>query len=202
MGVILDVPYCNQLAFPGQSNPGNDPTGCWYASACMLGWFFEAGPRLGVPELHTTSLPVEVQNRLGFQGHFATGSPDARRVMNELHGGQSEHDLLARREHLAAIAHCARPDYNFGGDQMETLLRRHGPVFFYWWKTVGGQSYGHASVVTGLSAANRVVHYHDPENAPNSTMTLTDFNAVRQRWRYAMMRKEGPHPSINARWVV
>ena len=40
MGVYLDVPYVPQTG---------DPTGCWYASACMIGYFFEVGPRMGVP---------------------------------------------------------------------------------------------------------------------------------------------------------
>ena len=36
--------------------------------------------------------------------------------------------------------------------------------------------------------------YHDPENVPHSRMTRAAFNAQRQRWQYAMMRRQGtPH---------
>ena len=66
------------MRFPDQSHPMNDPTGCWYSSACMIAWFFEAGPRQGVPEIHTGTLPLAIRARLGFQGHFPTGSTDAQ----------------------------------------------------------------------------------------------------------------------------
>ena len=191
MAVYLDVPYCNQLRFPGQSSPLNDPTGCWYASACMVGWFFEVGPRQGVPEIYSGSLPPAIRNRLGFQGHFATGSADARWIMNTYHGGQSEHVLLARREHLAPVAHCAEAAYQYGHDELERLLRRYGPIFFYWMKTSGGSTYGHASVLIGVQESSPDLIFHDPENAPNSRMNLSDFNRQRQAWQYALMRRDG-----------
>ena len=50
--IILSVPYVSQLNIGGGPAHGgrHDPTGCWYASICMLGYYREAGPRLGVPE--------------------------------------------------------------------------------------------------------------------------------------------------------
>ena len=191
MGIYLDVPFANQLMRPGQSSVLNDPTGCWYASVNMVGWYFEAGPRLGVPELYSGNLPAEVRARLGFQGHFATGSADARAIMTAYHGGQSEHVLLAEREQLEAVSNCARANYNFGGLQVDQLLRRYGPMFFYWRKTVRGRTYGHASVLIGIGKRETEVIYHDPENLPNSRMTLDQFNQVRQRWMFGMMRKTG-----------
>lgn len=202
MGIYLDVPFANQLMRPGQSSVLNDPTGCWYASVNMVGWYFEAGPRLGVPELHTSSLPTEIRARLGFQGHFATGSREARAIMAAYHGGQSEHVLLAEREHLEPIEHCARQNYNFGGLQIETILRRYGPIFFYWMKTANRQTYGHASVLIGIGKRNSEVVYHDPENAPNSWMTLDAFNQVRQRWQYGMMRRSGSGHVIRGRSIA
>ncbi len=202
MGIYLDVPFANQLMRPGQSSVLNDPTGCWYASVNMVGWYFEAGPRQGVPELHSSSLPPEIRARLGFQGHFATGSADARAIMNAYHGGQSEHVLLAQREHLEPVENCARQNYNYGGLQVETLLRRYGPIFFYWRKTANGRGYGHASVVIGIGKRNTEVIYHDPENAPNSRMTLEAYNQVRQRWHYAMMRRTGSGHVIRGRSIA
>jgi hypothetical protein len=171
MGVILDVPYCNQLNFPNGCSPLNDPTGCWYASACMIGWFFEAGPRQGVPELHSSRLPAEIRNRLGFQGHFATGSANAQEMMRRYGGGQSEHVLLAQREHLTPVEHCAEV-HSYTADELEGYLRRYGPIFFYWTKTNSeGQTYGHASVLCGVHAACPELTFHDPENAPNSGLS-------------------------------
>ena len=77
----------------------------------MIGWYFEAGPRQGVPELHTSRLPAEIQGRAGFTGHVATGSADAAQMMQAFGGGQSEHVLLAKREHLSPLTHCAEVHY-------------------------------------------------------------------------------------------
>jgi hypothetical protein len=194
MSVYLDVPYCSQLRFPNSCSEDNDPTGCWYASACMIGWYFEVGPRQGVPELHSSRLPPEVQARLGFRGHMATGSANAAYMMQTYGGGQSEHDLLAKREHLTSVRHCDEAAYDYTSAEIEALLRRFGPIFFYWQKTRNGRTYGHASVLIGIEERSPELIYHDPEAAPHSRMTLADWNARRQRWQYALMRREGtPH---------
>lgn len=194
MGVYLDVPYCSQLRYPNSCSEDNDPTGCWYASACMVGWYFEVGPRFGVPELHSSRLPPAIQARLGFRGHVATGSADARYMMQHYGGGQSEHVLLARREHLTPVQHCEEAAYDYTLPQLEILLRRYGPIFFYWQKTADGQTYGHASVLIGVWEMSPELIFHDPEAAPHSRMRLADWNANRQRWEYALMRREGtPH---------
>ena len=191
MAVYLDVPYCNQLSVPESSSALNDPTGCWYCSACMIGWYFEVGPRQGVPELHSSRLPADVQGRIGFTGHVATGSADAHYMMQTYGGGQSEHVLLARREHLAPLQHCAEAGYSYGHAELEVLLRRFGPILFYWQKTHAGQTYGHASVLIGVLERSPDLVFHDPENAPNSGMDLAEWNAKRQRWTYSQMRREG-----------
>jgi hypothetical protein len=53
------MPYVSQLNSGGGLN---DPMECWYCSAMMLPYHFEAGLRLGVPEFY------------GPSGHMATGS--------------------------------------------------------------------------------------------------------------------------------
>jgi len=40
MALKLKVPFCRQRV----------SMECWYASACMVAWYFEAGPRLGIPK--------------------------------------------------------------------------------------------------------------------------------------------------------
>ena len=54
--MYLDVPFVSQLDFGGNQHL-DDPTGCWYASACMIAYSFEAGPRQGVPALYSRPLP-------------------------------------------------------------------------------------------------------------------------------------------------
>ena len=194
MSIYLDVPYVSQLNYGGGMN---DPTGCWYASACMVSFYFEAGPRLGVPEIY------------GPGGHAATGSTDAQKMLEtaklrkwvlELFGKESgvrddvsldtdEHELLAKREHLKPVPNCATA-HKYTLAQLEKYLRDWGPVFFYWTKTAGGSSYGHACVIIGTDDKAKQIIYHDPENAPNSRMSIDDFNAKRQSWKYALMRKD------------
>jgi hypothetical protein len=191
MGLYLDVPYVSQLNYGGGMN---DYTGCWYCSACMLGYYFEAGPRLGVPEIHTGSLTAEQRAALASvlgttSGHAATGSAQSAAMMAVAGGGRSEHDLLAAREGLVPVADCAAA-HTYTPAELEATLRAYGPVFFYWMKTHGGSTYGHASVVVGVCESSRTIAYHDPETGSgNSAMKLATFNAKRQRWKYALMHK-------------
>lgn len=187
MSVYLDVPYVSQLNFGPRMN---DPTGCWYCSAMMLAYHFEAGPRLGVPEFY------------GAGGHSATGSngafqTQARKAL-AAKGFTSEHEALAKREHLAAVPGCeTAQDFTVAG--LETLLRKAGPIFFYWMKTskANGATYGHASVIIGAENSGNQVIYHDPEGSAaigpfrNARMPIATFNSLRQKWKYAMMQREG-----------
>jgi hypothetical protein len=178
MSVTLKVNFVTQLGIGGHvanATSRDDPTGCWYASACMVGYYFGAGPRLGVPELFKLDLGG------GQLGHFATGSPSANAQ------AANHHELLARREQLEPVPKC-ETGHNYSADEIENLLRTRGPIFMYWMKTHGGQTYGHASVIIGVDHAGII--YHDPENAPNSRMSLARFHTVRQKWKYALMQRK------------
>ena len=189
MSIKLDVPFITQLGIGGhvkrslmsrikgtnKPNPIDDPTGCWYASACMVGYFFEKGPRLGIPELYKKALGG------GQLGHHATGS-DSALVLEANH-----HDLLAEREQLEPVPNCAT-NHAYTLDELEKLLSEGGPIFLYWTKSHGGQSYGHASVIIGADSKN--VIFHDPEKAPNSKMKIDRFNEARQKWKYALMQRK------------
>jgi hypothetical protein len=177
MGVYLDVPFVSQLNYGGGMN---DPTGCWYCSAQMVAFHFESGPRRGVPEIHSAT------------GHAATGSALATQRLTTAGATKTEHELLAEREQLRAVPKC-QTTHNFTPDELEMMLREYGPVFFYWMKTHGGHTYGHASVIIGTETRRSTssVIYHDPENAPNSRMTVGVFNTKRQKWKYAMMQRKG-----------
>lgn len=173
MATKLNVPFITQLDMGGDPD-ADDPTGCWYASVCMMGYYFEVGPRQGLPELYGADLGG------GRKGHFATGSPEANAAL------ANHHEMLAKREGLVPVDKCAeKHDYTL--DEIEKLLKAGGPIFMYWRKTHNGATYGHASVIIGTEAAS--VIYHDPEKAPNSKMTIGDFNKKRQVWKYALMQK-------------
>ena len=178
MTVTIDVKYVTQLGIGGHvanSTPRDDPTGCWYASVCMVAYYFAEGPRQGVPEIFKRDLGN------GLLGHHATGSGPAN------HLSANHHDLLAQREQLAPVANCSTA-HVYTADELEELLRKRGPIFFYWMKGHGANSYGHASVIVGVDNAGII--YHDPENAPNSRMSLGQFNTLRQKWKYALMQRK------------
>ena len=177
MSVYLDVPFVSQIGYGGGDL--NDPTGCWYASCCMLAFHFEAGPRLGVPELYDPA-----------SGHLPIGGSEATaalngKAINTTSGGE---EIMAKREHLEPVPGLAK-DRSL--QALEVLMRGHGPIYFAWTKTSGGSSYGHISVLIGTVDHTKQVIYHDPENAPNSRMSLVDFNAKRMRGTYDMLRRIG-----------
>jgi hypothetical protein len=166
--IYLNVPFVSQLGFGDPKNPQNDWTGCWYASACMVAYYFEAGPRLGLPE------------KFDAAKNYHTG-------MNN-----SDYPKLMANEHLAAVTLPTNKSWT--GDQIAELLRKFGPLSFGWNKTgKSGTTYGHRSVLIGYDETKNEAIFHDPEKAPNSRLTIKDFNA-KFRWSnpYGMLRREGP----------
>ena len=160
MGFRLDVPYVRQLNIgghvPGNTESWDDPTGCWYASVCMVGYFFGQGPRLGVPEIFNRAHPKHTQ-------HQAIGKDWQDR-------------LLIQREGLEVVPGSDTVQ-NYTTEQIQRLLEAKGPILFYWTKT----TYGHASVVVGV-APSRII-YHDPEFRNNGgkdlQMPIARLNSAR-----------------------
>ncbi len=187
MSILLPVPWITQ-----SRQNYEDPTGCWYASACMMGYFFEAGPRQGLPRLFTMPLSD------GRLGHFATGSDGA------LAANPNHHRDLARNEGFEAVPNCST-DHAYRLDEVETRVRDHGPIFMYWFKkngqpvhrsarTANDGSYGHASVIVGTDVSGLI--FHDPEyehesDGANRKLSLEDFNKSRQYWDWALMQRAG-----------
>lgn len=192
MAMQLDVRFVTQLGigshartmgesmqelFGDTSSRRNDPTGCWYASACMIGYYFGVGPRQGLGD---KLFKQDLGN--GAVGHYATGTDWAN-----YWGGYGHHRTLARREELEPVHKCETL-HNYTVSEIESLLSDRGPIFMYWQKSHGTVSYPHASVIIGTSA-NGVI-YHDPENGPYSQMSMTMFNRNRQNWEYALMQRK------------
>lgn len=152
--MYLNVPFVSQLDFGGDQHI-DDPTGCWYASACMIAYSFEAGPRLGVPELY--SLPLPQADGTTTIGHW-----------------DISYDWLPT---LMANEHLAELDGGLPASvaELDLVLRKWGPIFMPWLKTHGGNTYGHASVIIGVTDTN--VIFHDPELAPRSELALEELRA-------------------------
>lgn len=146
-GIHLDVPFVTQLGF-GQDNSIDDPTGCWYASACMVGYYFEAGPRMGDPTLWTP------------QGHQVIG----------------DSTNLRKNEHLVEVGYPLGNAWTI--DQLADLLTKYGPQLISWTKTHNGATYGHCSTLIGADDATQEVIFHDPENAPTSRLPIATFNSL------------------------
>jgi hypothetical protein len=181
MSVYLEVPFVSQLTFGGDGASSSygpqgkrDPTGCWYASACMVAYFFEAGPRLGVPSLYQPGL-------YGHGGHkvITVGAVST----------------LARHENLEAVAGSGG---SVTGEWLEEQIRSSGPLWFAWLKTNSkGQTYGHACVIIGTNGSSAV--FHDPEDAPKSSISLTELNAKLFKTQLAdscMLRRQGARSKI------
>lgn len=176
--MYLDVPFVTQLGIGGNANL-NDPTGCWYASACMIGYSYEVGPRLGVPELY--SRPIVQPDGSHAIGHW------------NITGGWLP--VFKRNEHLTEL------DGGMPATEIALVaaLKRFGPLFFGWMKTHNGSTYGHASVIIGARGGN--VIYHDPENAPRSEASIATFTArLAQGW--PLLRRDAPDMSYMVRQVA
>lgn len=161
MGFCLNVPFVTQLGIGGHvkgANPIDDPTGCWYASACMIGYSFEAGPRQGVPELYTLPLKQNAQGKVLQYGHY---------VINT-----GWMPTLKAREQLVDVVEPANKAWT--EKDLVDNLKKYGPIFFGWIKTHNGNTYGHASVIVGVKNPNVIIH--DPENRPFFEISLKDLN--------------------------
>ncbi len=152
--MYLDVPFVSQLDYGGALHR-DDPTGCWYASACMIGYAFEVGPRQGVPALYSRPLP----------------QPDGTMQTGHWNISYDWLPTLMANENLTQ--HMVGLPAN--GAALEQDLRRWGPLFLPWMKTHGGSTYGHASVIIG--ARGETLIFHDPENAPRSEMALSQMRS-------------------------
>lgn len=174
MSIYLDVPFVTQLGIGAHVDPSSardDPTGCWYASACMVGYYFEAGPRLGNPDKFKRPLNAKI--------HGAS-------VGHETIGGAAEAQMMAN-EGLEEVPEPSGKQWE--GANLSMLLKEHGPLMMSWYKP-----YGHVSVIVGFDSATNEVIYHDPEGTTNSRMSLGDFNAKLMWGQRALMRRQGqPH---------
>lgn len=154
----LDVPYVSQMNIGGHAGPGHDEiNGCWYASTCMLGYYREQGPRLGVPERYATPGPG--------------GNPDPKPITPDVL------PILAANEGLTQIPLPASKAWTCNG--LVEILRDCGPMLVgRGFLVAGSLQGGHIIVVVGARGADNLVIIHDPAVGPNLTLPIAGFNSV------------------------
>src|SRR5262249_3683033 len=138
--ILLRVPYVPQLNIGGHV-PGyvghSERNGCWYAASCMVGYFWEVGPRLGVPE----------QYRRNPQDPEPMGARYAQ---------------LAKNEHFMPV--LLPPDKAWTAERLITVVYQHGPCYVRrgFRNAVGALTGGHAIVLIGANNGTDQVAVLDP----------------------------------------
>lgn len=178
--ILLDVPYIGQLRIGGHL-PGHpthsEENGCWYASTCMCSYFWEAGPRLGVP------------------AQYAGGQE------NVLPMGARYNELM-QNENFASVDLPSDKKWSAWG-LMATLGMR-GPCYVRrgFRNATGALTGGHAICLIGANSSTDQVAVLDPWNdASNPTgfklYTVAEFNDF-FKWsdanavKYSLMYKKQP----------
>jgi hypothetical protein len=185
--IHLDVPFVTQINIGKHAggNYTNEWTGCWYAAVCMVAYFHEAGPRLGVPAQYT--LPKFGRKQDG------TIDPTHRYLAPEPIGAR--YAELKANEGLVAVPLPA--DKKWTCIRLSQILKEHGPCYVRrGFLQNGVLTGGHAIVLVGSKMSNNTVIYHCPTNGPDQVMSIDEWNKV-FKWSdarakdYSMMYKRG-----------
>lgn len=154
--------------------------GCWYAAVSMLGYFREAGPRLGVPAQYVRpdGRPLQVD----FRGNV------------QPLGMGANYPALVANERLTLVLLPENKTWSCG--KLAELLRDCGPCYMRT-KLYGADGQcvgGHILVLVGAKTSANTVTIHDPAKGPNIELTIDDLNK-RFNWdetplsKYSMMCK-------------
>jgi hypothetical protein len=171
----LTVPYFSQRV-DGLNGPDeDDPNGCWYACAKMIGVYYEgtAGKnRKGVPQLDANYWKQQGVPNVRWNGHLVLGG--------KLAGGVDSFQVFTTNEHLVALPF--NPSWSIA--DLDAALQHSGPILYFWWAPGWdrNQAFGHASVVIGTDTSSgfRDVLFHDPAVAPRQSMSISRFNELKQ----------------------
>lgn len=147
----LDVKFFSQKANLLNGPPIDDPTGCWYASAKMIGVYWDGTPlRIGVPELNN--------------------SDGTHRGLGDLPNGADGYGRLALNEKLKELQLDSF-------SEIEAALTEMGPIMFFWYvpqsANIGEDKvFAHASVIVGTFPPNKSMIFHDPAVGPNRQISV------------------------------
>lgn len=169
--ILLDVPYMPQLNIGGHVEGfigHSEQNGCWYASTCMIGYFWEVGPRLGVPAQYA-------------------GNPTDPKPMG------ARYQELATNEHFAPVPLPSNKAWT--ADGLMDVLGQYGPCYVRrgFRNSSGALTGGHAVVLVGANNGNSQVAILDPwKNSKNPTglrfYPVAEFNDF-FKWEGALAAK-------------
>lgn len=137
--ILLDVSHVGQRdigAHAGHESR-SEVNGCWYAATCMVSYFWEIGPRLGVPEQYA-------------------GGHDPQPM------GARYGDLKANENYEGVLLPAAKI---WTAVQLYKVLENHGPCYVrrgFRDATTGQLTGGHAIVLIGCSISANQVCILDP----------------------------------------
>jgi hypothetical protein len=136
--ILLDVPHVGQRdigAHAGHESRA-ELNGCWYAATCMVSYFWEIGPRLGVPKQYEG-------------GH--NPKPMSRRYST----------LKANENYEGALLPATR---TWSAFPLYWILMKHGPCYVRrgFRDKFGKLTGGHAVVLTGCNISSSEVCVLDP----------------------------------------
>src|SRR5207248_8942482 len=121
---------------PGYSSH-SEQNGCWYATTCMVSYFWEAGPRLGVPAQYA-------------------GNPLDPKPMG------ARYDQLATNENFAPVSFPT--DKKWTADRLMDALGRYGPCYVRrgFRNAAGTLTGGHAIALIGANNFTNQAAVLDP----------------------------------------
>ena len=176
--ILLHVPYVPQLNIGGHVEGfvgHSEKTGCWYASTCMVCYFWEAGPRLGVP------------------AQYAADPQDPKPM-------GARYPELAKNEGFAPATLPTTKAWT--ADLLMDVLGKYGPCYVRrgFRNSLGKLTGGHAIVLIGANNGTDQVAVLDPwKNDKNPTgmrfFAVADFNNF-FKWddvyasKYSLMYKQ------------
>ncbi|HEX7388809.1 MAG TPA: papain-like cysteine protease family protein [Acidiphilium sp.] len=192
--ILLDVPFVSQNNIGSRSNMPRDAwrseqNGCWYASACMVGYFWEDGPRQGVP------------------AQYAENPLDPK-------GMGSRYDELKRNEDFKGVPLPASQKWT--AEKLYNVLEYYGPCYVrrgFRNPVTGKLEHGHAIVLIGADVMGDRVMCLDPwqtENQPGKgrqTYKIAEFNDFFKWDEYwapgiSLMYKKRKDPIAAAKYIA
>lgn len=202
--ILLDVPYVTQMKIGAQAggNYYNDTKGCWYAAICMLAYYQEQGPRMGVPDQMTQVTKMKNEGGVAISQTAMVSEPMGSRYAE-----------LMENEGLTTIP--LPPLRKWTGEQLCQILTEKGPCYIRmgFLNEDGDLSGGHAVVLVGCNATTKKLTYHCPMDGPKRVMTIQKFNDL-FKWtgelsaKYSMMympknaRGSGSASQLLKKWFL
>jgi hypothetical protein len=177
--ILLDVPHVGQREIGGQTGHAShsEQNGCWYASTCMVSYFWEAGPRLGVPE------------------QYAANPRDPEPM-------GARYATLKKNERFEGVPLPASKKWTI--NKLYNVLENYGPCYVrrgYRNKVTGNLDGGHAVVLIGANLVEKEVCILDPwfskDAGSAGVMAPTSFDRRLQRlFQMGRTLDDGDQPDV------